>query len=80
MTFETDYITDYYTIMVFGKTTKGSNIVTLSSMEGVYKERIVNISDSDENFNILSIDYKNNNIVLDRNMENTGSKIMFTIR
>ena len=55
-----DPITDYYTMLLLADIQQASSTIKLSSVEGVYKGRVLYTSDMDDFFTILSVNYDTN--------------------
>jgi hypothetical protein len=74
-----DPITDYYTMLLLADIQQGSSTIKLSSVEGVYKGRVLYTSDMDDFFTILSVNYDTNTVTIDGSFDYNGQNKIVTV-
>ena len=74
-----DPITDYYTMLLLADIQQGSSTIKLSSVEGVYKGRVLYTSDMDDFFTILSVNYDTNTVTIDGSFDYNGQNKIITV-
>jgi hypothetical protein len=74
-----DSITDYYTMLLLADIQQGSSTIKLSSVEGVYKGRVLYTSDMDDFFTILSVNYDTNTVTIDGSFDYNGQNKIVTV-
>lgn len=74
-----DSITDYYTMLFLADIQQGSSTIKLSSVEGVYKGRILYTSDMEDSFTILSVNYDTNTVTIDGSFDYNGQNRIVTV-
>jgi hypothetical protein len=74
-----DPITDYYTMLFLADIQRGSSTIKLSSVEGVYKGRVLYTSDMDDFFTILSVNYNANTVTIDGSFDYNGQNRIVTV-
>jgi hypothetical protein len=74
-----DPITDYYTMLLLADIQQASSTIKLSSVEGVYKGRVLYTSDMDDFFTILSVNYDTNTVTIDGSFDYNGQNKIVTV-
>jgi hypothetical protein len=72
-------IIDYYTMVLLADIQRGSSTIKLSSVEGVYKGRVLYTSDMDDFFTILSVNYDTNTVTIDGSFDYNGQRRIVTV-
>jgi hypothetical protein len=71
--------TDRFTILLLSDIYRGSSVLSVSSVEGVYPGRIVYTSEMEDYFTILSVDERNNTIRIDGSFDYDAQNRILTV-